>query len=143
MAIQFTCPYCKKEFPFDNGRIDKEISELSQMIANANKRILELKAMPYLPESKKERRKIGLELERMKARMTELKTIRKSADQARHRTEYSIFKELVRDKLGEDEFMRLIEQRDELMMAYRIGDTMKHPYTRSNSLKDVISINKI
>ena len=143
MAIQFTCPYCKKEFPYDNGAMDAEISKLSQMIAHANKRIVELKAIPYLPDAKKERRKIVIELEAMKARMSELKSVRKAADEHKHRTEYEIFKELVRDKLGEDEFIRLIEQRDEMMKAYSISSMMKHEYTRSNSLSNVTSINKL
>lgn len=143
MAIQFTCPYCKKEFPYDNGAIDAEISKLSQMITHANKRIVELKAVPYLPDGKKERRKIGIELEAMKARISELKSVRKAANEHKNRTEYGIFKELVRDKLGEDEFIRLIEQKDEMMKAYSVSSMMKHEYTRSNSLSNVTSINKL
>lgn len=143
MALQMTCPFCKKEFPFDNGRIDAEISGLGQRVTAIIKRISELKAMPYLPDAKKERRALGLELATINKRLSELKSVRKAADQHRHRMEYDVFKQLVRERYGEEEFMKLAEERDRMLQSYTVAETMKHPYTRSNALSTVTSINKL
>ena len=143
MAIQFTCPYCKKEFPFNNGKLDMDICNLTQRINETNRRIAELKIYYQSPEIKKEKKKLGLELRKMAEEMSRLKTIRKSVDENKHKTEYGIFKQLVREKMGDEQFMKLIEERDELMKAYKVGDTMQHDYTRSNHLSSVTSINKL
>lgn len=141
--IQMTCPFCKREFPWDNGRLDYEIQNVKNEITKAQRRIAEIKEMPYLPDAKKEKRNLGLKIFQLNERSNQLRSLRKSADQQKHRQEYGIFKELVREKIGEDEFMKLIEKMEEEMKAYNISDMMRHEYTRSNSLKNVTSINKL
>ena len=141
--IQMTCPYCKREYPWDNGKTDADIAKVQSRITAIHKRLVELKAMPYMPDANKERRKLGLELSQLNETSNKLKLTRKLLDQQRHRQEYGIFKELVRDLIGEEEYMKLIEKMEEEMQAYNISEMMKHSYTRSNNLKSVTSINKL
>ena len=44
MGVQMTCPYCKREFPFDNGKLDREISNVGQRIAAINRELAAIKA---------------------------------------------------------------------------------------------------
>lgn len=143
MAIQFTCPYCHKEFPYNNGKIDADISNLKQQVTTLDRRLVELKLYYQTPEIKKERDRLITTRLRAVEKLTELKAFRKSADEHRRNQEYELLKVVVRDKYGEDEFSKLIEERDELMKAYDISGTMKHAYTRSNHLSSVTNINKL
>lgn len=36
MSLQMTCPYCKREFPYDNGKLDREISDIGQLFVKSD-----------------------------------------------------------------------------------------------------------
>lgn len=144
MARQLTCPYCKKEFPYDNGAVDAEIHKLGVRMAQLNKRLSEIKANPNKTyATKKERDNLAAELNSRKERMAELKGIRKAADQQINAYSFQIFKEIVKDKYGVEEYKRILAQVEEELQAYQASGLMRHEYTRSPHSQNITSSNKV
>lgn len=73
----------------------------------------------------------------------ELKAIRKVCDQQLKAVEFQIFKDLVKDRLGEAAYKELLEKMEEEAKVYEISGLMRHEYTHSNSKSGVTSINKL
>ena len=145
MSLQMTCPYCKREFPYDNGDLDRKISLASQRIQEITLEIAKIKAMhPKLRRKREGRRSVlVLELNEAQKEITELKAVRKACDQQIKHYDFETFKRLVKERYGEEEYRKLYTHVEEELQAYRVSDLMKHEYTRSNAKADVISINKL
>lgn len=146
MAVQLTCPFCKKEFPFDNGALDAEIHKLGIRTSQITKRLSEIKALPPYKKTvatKKERDSLISELNSRKERLSELKAKRKAVDQQLNAYSFMIFKEIVKDKYGVEEYKRILADVEEELQAYKASGLMRHEYTRSPHRTDVISSNKI
>lgn len=145
MSVQMTCPYCKREFPFNNGKLDREISDIGQRISTINRELGEIKAAgPRARKAAEGRRKVlTLELQQLMERVSRLKAIRKASDQQIKQFEYQAFKELVRDRYGEEEYRKLLAMVDEEIKAYKASGLMHHEYTRSQHKSNVTSINKL
>lgn len=145
MSLQMTCPYCKREFPYDNGDLDRKISLAGQRIREITLELAKIKAMhPKLRREREGRRSVlVLELNEAQKEITELKAVRKACDQQIKRYEFETFKRLVKERYGEEEYRKLYTHVEEELQAYRVSDLMKHEYTRSNAKADVISINKL
>lgn len=143
--LQMTCPFCKKEFPYDNGAIDAKISKLGQEIKEINLELTKFKLKPLKERKAQEgwRRIKVVTLAEKQKEIGELKAVRKAADQQLKYAEYSIFRGIIKDKYGEEECKRLLEQVQEEMKAYKISGLMWHEYSRSRSKANVTSINKL
>lgn len=72
----------------------------------------------------------------------ELKAIRKAADQQLNYAHNAIFKMLVKERLGEKEYMKLIEKANTELEAYEISGQMWDGYSRAHG-KSVTGINKL
>ena len=145
MSVQMTCPYCKREFPYDNGAIDREISALGQQIRALTTELARIKALqPSARRAKEGSRKVlVLRLSEAQQRIVELKTVRKACDQQIRHYEYEAFKSRVRERFGEEEYRRIIALVADDLKAYRASDLMRHEYTRSNAKANVISVSKL
>ena len=143
MALQMTCPFCKQEFPYDNGALDREISSLGVRIAAINRRLVEIKSGKHTRETGEERRRLVSELSRKQERITQLKALRKVCDQQIKRLEYQSFKNIVKDRYGEEAYNSILAEVDEELKAYRVSDTMKHDFSIAPGKKPVTTINKI
>lgn len=146
MKTQMTCPFCKKEFPFDNGELDRKIAFYSQKVTENNAKCAEIKAILASKNDEQllnEKRRIVIQTNWMMAELSKLKSRRKIVDQQISRYSYQIFKTLFREKYGEEAFRDMLDAVQEELKAYEISETMKHEYTRSQSKNSVISINKI
>lgn len=143
MALQMTCPYCKREFPYNNGKLDAEISKIGQRINTINKEIVEIKHGPKTRETWNRRKRLTEEQVALQERISELKAVRKAADQQIEAYEHMLLKEAIKEKLGEKEYMKMLADVEKELEAYRISGLMRHEYTRSNSKADVISVNKL
>ena len=132
-------------FPFDNGKLDRDISNIGQRISTINRELAEIKtAGPRARKAAEGRRKVlTLELHRLIERVSGLKAIRKAADQQIKAYEYQAFKDIVKDRYGEAEFRQILTMVEEEIKAYKISGLMRHEYTRSNSKSNVTSINKL
>lgn len=145
MSVQMTCPFCKQEFPFDNGELDKEISKIGQRIAEINRELACIKAMPAKARKAREGRRKVLVLENagIMLKISELKAIRKATDQQIKYHEYALFRSIIKERYGEAEYFKILEIVQKEMQAYQISGLMRHEYTRSPHKANVTSINKL
>ena len=144
--LQMTCPFCKQEFPYDNGRLDREISMKGQRIHEITRRLSEIKYMDKRLWSKatwKERKRLTLELSQLKVEIAELKAVRKACDQQINSFSYQMFKEIVKERYGETEYRAILDQVEEELKAYKISGLMRHEYTRAPGRSNVTSVNKL
>lgn len=145
MSVQMTCPYCKREFPFDNGKLDHDISQIKQRISAINRELAAIKASgPRARKAAEGRRKVLLmELTSLMEKSSQLKTIRKATDQQIRAYEYQAFKDIVKEMYGEPAFRKILSMVEEEIKAYKISGLMRHEYTRSQHKSNVTSINKL
>lgn len=145
MSVQMTCPYCKREFPFNNGELDREISSIGQRITSVNRELASIKALS--PKARKaaegKRKVLVMEATKLAEKISALKAIRKATDQQIKAYEYQAFKDIVKDRFGESEYRKILEMVEEEIKAYKISGLMRHEYTRSQHKSSVISINKL
>lgn len=145
MKYQLHCPKCHHEFAYDNGYYDKNIHRLGMEIQQITKQLTDFKLLPLKERKQKEqwRRRMNSILQEKSAEISELKAIRKGADQQVMRAKYEIFKEIVRDRYGEQAVLEMLKEADKELEAYKVSGLMVHEYTRFNSKSNVTSINKI
>ena len=143
--IQMTCPFCKKEFPYNNGKLDRDISNIGQRITSINRELSEIKAMsPKAKKAKEGHRKVlVIELQRLNEKVSGLKAIRKACNQQVKSYEYQAFKDIVKERHGEEEYRKIIALVEEEIKAYQISGLMRHDYTRSPHKSNVTSVNKL
>lgn len=141
---QLRCPKCGHEFGYDNGYYDRNIERLGHEIADINRQLAQHKLLPF-PEQK---RRTDWWLRTKKAlaekqeQLGELKAIRKAADQQIKYAEAVIFLDLVKERLGEKEYMKLVLEAEKEMDAYKISGQMWHEYSRTRG-QSVTNINKL
>lgn len=146
MALQMTCPFCHKEFPYDNGGLDRSITHLGQRINEIMLRLSEINALPAYMKTKQikaEKKYLNIEMNRLRVELSEKKAIRKACDQQINRFKYDMFKVLFKEKYGEAAYKDMLNEVEKELQAYKISGLMAHEYTRSRSKKAVTSINKI
>ena len=143
--VQLVCPYCKKEFPFDNGELDTEIERAKKKHQELSVEITHLKSQPISVQKKNEGKikRIGLEIQDNMQRLTALKKARKLKDQQLNMHKFYIYRGIVEREYGYDVDRKILEETIKELEAYEIGQFMKRDYTRANSKKDVTSINKL
>lgn len=145
MKYQMRCPKCGHEFAYDNGYYDKNIARLGAEIKEINLQLAEHNMLPW-PEKKARtdwwnRTKRALAAKQKE--IGELKAIRKVCDQQLNAVEFQIFKSLVKERFGAEEYHRLIAEMEREAEAYRVSGLMRHEYTHSNSKPGVTGINKL
>ena len=145
MKYQLHCPKCNHEFTYDNGYYDKNIARLGAEIQTLTRQLAEHNLLPKHEQKRRTdwwlrtKKKLAEKHEELNA----LKSIRKVCDQQIKHAEHHIFKRLVRERLGEKEYMELIAKADEELKAYQVSGLMLHEYTRANSKPGVTHINKL
>ena len=144
MAIQLTCPFCHKEFPFENEKTDRKLRDIGINIELTKSELQKFKLMKNedkTNETWKERQYLIHRLHKLQADFKELKALRSQAEFNRDRAEMKAFKSIVKDLIGEKQYMKIWDQVKEEMKAYEIKSLMKQDYSRS--LPNVTTINKI
>lgn len=145
MSYQLTCPKCKHEFAYNNGYLDRNIARLGCEIQDIINQLAEHNMLP----KPQQRMKTDWWLRTKKAlsekqkELAELKAIRKVSDQQIKEYEYQIFKNIVKEAVGDIQYKKFIEQMKVELEAYKISGLMRHEYTRSNAKSNVTSINKL
>lgn len=144
MKYQLTCPRCKYEFQYDNGYYDKAIAGLQAEISEMSAYLKEYKT--WSVQKKRDysewRHQIILRQEKKMQELRELRELRKLYDQQLEHQQYKVFKELVKEKYGNDVYHSLLEETMKMLEAYKISDMMKVNYTRADG-KKVISSGKL
>ena len=145
MKYQLTCPKCKHEFAYDSDYYEKNITRLGLEIAEIISQLAEHRRLCWSEQKARTdwffRAKKALAEKQVE--LAELKAIRKQADQQIDHMMFRIFKDLVREEIGEEAYKRLIEKSKAELEAYEISGMMRHEYTRSNAKANVTSINKL
>lgn len=141
---QMTCPKCKYEFTYDNGRIDAQIARLGAEIREINVWLCSYKTLP-----KTIQRQFADKATRMKQALVikqkdigDLKAIRKVCDQQIQRYELLIWKEFVKERFGEAVYKDLLAKVIAELQAYQVSGLMAHEYSRKGG-GSVTSINKL
>lgn len=145
MKYQMTCPKCKHEFAYDNGRIDSEIARLSAEVTSLVRQLSEHNLLAKDVQLKRTEwwKKTKASLAKAQEELAAAKAFRKVADQQLERFKNDAFKHLVREYIGDKTYIKLMKQAEEDCEAYKASGLMRHEYTRSNSKANVISINKL
>lgn len=141
---QLRCPKCGHEFGYDNGYYDRNIERLGHEIADLTRQLAQHKLLPF-PEQKRRTDwwlRTKKTLSEKQEQLGELKAIRKAADQQLKYAETVIFKELVKERLGEKEYRKLYEAAEQELEAYKISGQMWHEYSRAHG-QSVTNINKL
>lgn len=143
---QMTCPKCKYEFQYNKECYDKEISKLSVEIADITTQLHQHNLRPY------QEQRINTDwwlrakksLSEKQKELAELKAFRKVANEEINRNKAGAFMKIVRSKYGDKEYFKLLDEAEKELEAYNYKKEIhKKEYTRSNSLKNVTSINKL
>lgn len=145
MSYHLLCPKCKHEFKYDNEYIDENITKLGQEIHDINIQLAEYNLLSL--DEKRRKRDWLLRAKKsisMKQKdLGELKAIRKKCDQQLKFYEHEILKRLIKERVGEIEYMKIIETMKEELEAYKISGLMWREYSRSNAKSNVTNINKL
>ena len=141
---QLRCPNCGHEFGYDNVYYDRNIERLGNEVRQLQLQLSQYNCLPYYERRARKdwrlRAKEAID-EKLK-QLAELKSIRKAADQQLKYAQYQIFRELVRERLGEVEYKKLILEAEKELDAYTISGQMWHEYSRAHG-KSVTNINKL
>jgi len=145
MKYQLTCPNCHYEWHYDNGYYDDNITRLGIEIHDITLQIQKHKQLPKAEQYARTEWWLSAKraLAEKSKQLAELKAIRKQCDQQINLYGHEVFKNLVRDVVGEAKYNELIEQMKSELEAYQMSGLMRHEYTRSNSKSSVTSIDKL
>lgn len=145
MSLQMTCPFCHREFPYNNGKLDADISKIGQQIHEINIEMAQIKALPlHLRKQKEGRRKVlGIKMAELQKKSAELRAVRKACDQQIKAFEYQEFKNIVKERYGESEYKKILEMVEQSLQAYKASGLMRHEYTRSPHKSNVTSVSKL
>lgn len=141
---QLRCPKCGHEFGYNNGYYDRNIERLGHEIQDIIRQLSQHKLLPYAEQRARTDWYLRTKktLAEKQEQLSELKSIRKAADQQLDWAQNRIFRELVKERLGEAEYMKLILQAEKELDAYKVSGQMWREYSRSKG-KSVTSINKL
>lgn len=145
MKYQMTCPKCHHEWHYDNGYYDDNITRLGIEIQEI---ILQLQKHKQLPKSEQYARtewwlSAKKALTAKQKQLAELKALRKIYDQQTNHYVFEYFKQAVKEYYGDKGYQMCLDRALKDAEAYTTADMMKKPYTRSNSMSDVTSIDKL
>ena len=141
---QLRCPKCGHEFGYDNGYYDRNIERLGHEIQDLIRQLANHKLLPYAEQKARTDwwRRTKKTLSEKQEQLSELKAIRKAADQQLNQAQFQIFRELVKDRLGEDEYKKLVLQAEKELDAYKLSGLMRHEYSRAKG-QSITNINKL
>lgn len=144
MKYQMVCPKCRHEFTYDNGYIDKNIVRLGAEIQEITIWMARYKLLSPAEKARKKAHRDRLALDRAEKQkeLSELKAIRKVCDQQIKHFEYTVFKELVKERYGEAVYKELLERVTAELAAYKASGLMLHEYSRKGG-KSVTSVSKL
>lgn len=144
MKYQMVCPKCRHEFTYDNGYIDKNIVRLGAEIQEIIIWFAQYKLLSPAEKAKKKAYKdrLSLDMAEKQKELSELKAIRKVCDQQIKHYEYTVFKELVKERYGEAVYKEFLEKVTAELEAYKVSGLMLHEYSRKGG-KSVTGVNKL
>lgn len=132
MKFGFICPHCNQEITYDDEYYDRKIVQLGREINDIMSQVSAIKKKPYRERmawenAKQQMLKRAQELSRERG---ELKGYRKGANKMRDGYMFLAFKEIVKEKYGVDEYMRLLKDAENDIAAMSTEELMTKGYSR-------------
>lgn len=145
MKYQIVCPNCHHEWHYDQTYYDYNIARLGNEIREI---MLQLQSHKQLPKYKQYqntdwRLSAKKALAAKQKELGELKALRKIYNEERNKSIDAYFMEIVKEKVGEETYIKWREQAEQEAAAYTIKDIMKTPYSRANYKEGVTSVDKL
>ena len=145
MKYQMVCPKCHHEWHYDQGYYDDNIARLGIEIQDIT---LQLQAHKQLPKYLQYQRtewwlSAKKALTEKTKQLAELKALRKIYNEQRDKSIDYYFREIVKEQVGEANYIKWREQAEKEAGAYTIKDIMKTPYSRANYKEGATSIDKL
>lgn len=140
MKYCLVCPNCKSEIPYNDKYYDDKIRELGTRIYQINQRQAEInKISPSERIYTGEKKVLQREKEQLSKQIAALKSFRKSANKLRDEFVFSAFKEIVKEKYGKEEFMKILEEAQRNVSTYTTEELMTIGYSRKHGKR----VNKV
>lgn len=127
--IHLRCPKCGHDFAYNSNHIEKEIDRLKCEISSIMSRIENYKREHKNWVKDTDYRNLQFALKRRQAQLVEIKKARKATKIQIELQVNSIFRQLVRDRLGKEEVVKLLKEAEEQMVYYD-WDMAKQTFTR-------------
>ena len=123
---QIHCPKCRYEFVWNMDELEQEREKLKKRHGVISQMISDMKAHnePTVLGMSKEFKRLKAESTQIIERMTELKTIKKNNDAITSEIFNREFKDLIRERFGEEEYCRLLEMVQERLKPIRTEQIM-------------------
>ena len=141
MIYGLVCPHCKQKIEYNDEYYDRKITEVGAEIKAIMNRLQEYKKLPKNERDKcfDQRKILITKQKRLMAMLKELKLYRKSCNKLRDEFVFRAFKEIIKEKYGKAEFMKLMEEAEKDVSSYTTEELMTIGYTRRKGER----INKI
>lgn len=145
MKYQMVCPNCHHEWHYDQGYYDDNIARLGVEIRDITLQLAQHKQLPKHVQY--QRTEWWLSAKKALAEktklITELKALRKIYNEQRNKSIDAYFMQIVKEKVGEETYIRWREEAEKEAEAYTMSDIMRTPYSRANYKEGATSINKL
>lgn len=145
MKYQMVCPNCHHEWHYDQGYYDDNIARLGIEIKEITLQIQAHKQKPKYIQYQNTEWWLSAKkaLTAKQKELAELKALRKIYNEQRNKSIDAYFMQIVKEKVGEANYIKWREQAEKEAGAYTIKDIMKTPYSRANYKEGVTSIDKL
>lgn len=131
---QMICPNCHYEWHYNQTYYDDNITRLGFEISSIMQQLTEYKAQPKDIQRQRAEwynsAKKALQIKQKE--VSELRALRKMYNEQKEKSIDRCFREIVREKVGEETYIKWRELADKEAEAYSITDMMKTPYSRAN-----------
>lgn len=127
--IHLRCPKCGYDFSYNTNHIEEEIDTVKIEIASIMSEISDYKREHKNYRSEKEYKTLVAALRRRQSRIAKLKKARKATAVEIKLQTGIIFKQLVEQKLGKEETLKLLKEAEEEMVYY-VWDMATQTFTR-------------
>lgn len=145
MKYQMVCPNCHYEWHYDNGYYDENIARLGIEIQEIILQIRKHKEQPKHIQYQRTEWWLSAKraLTEKQKQLAELKALRKIYNEQRNKSIDAYFMQIVKEKVGEETYIKWREEAEKEAEAYTIKDIMKTPYSRANYKEGITSVDKL
>ena len=117
--IHLRCPKCGYDFSYNTNHIEEEVDKLKNEITSISRQIAQYKAENSSDYNSKEwYKKAKKAVSIRQAQLSEVKKARKAAAVEIQLQTFQIFKNLVAERIGKEEMLKLIKEAEDEMIYY-------------------------
>ena len=127
--IHLKCPKCGYDFSYNTNHIEEEIDTLKCDITSIRSQMAQHKANNPKGYRDAWYRKANSALQYKQAQITKLKKARKATAVEIKLQTFELFKKIVKDRYGQDEYLKMIKEAEEELVYYTWDMATQH-FTR-------------